>query len=167
MTTKELKEMVFPYQDKLYRFAYSMVGNSFEAEDIVQEVLIKVWSKKDQFFNVENKEAWCMTITRNLAIDKIRSRKGTTHDIEGFFHLSDNAMSPAESVESDDMMSHLKKIIDRLPSLQRNLVHLRDIEGFSYKEISEITGESIDKVKINLHRARKYLREQLENAQTC
>lgn len=163
MTTKELKEMVLPYQDKLYRFALSIVGNVFEAEDIVQEVLIKIWKKKDHFIQVENKEAWCMTITRNLAIDKIRARKMVIDDIDGYFHISDQSMSPAESLESEDMMDHLREIIGKLPPFQKNLIHLRDIEGYSYKEISEITGESIDKVKITLHRARKTLREQIES----
>ena len=155
--------MVLPFQDKLYRFALSIVGNTFEAEDIVQEVLIKIWKKKDTFLQLENKEAWCMTVTRNLAIDKTRSRKYKTEDISGHFSISDNSSTPAQLTEFNDTMRIIKGYIEQLPDSQKEVIHLRDIEGFTYNEISEITGMPLERVKVNLHRARKTLRERIVN----
>ena len=161
MQPKDLSKMVLPFQDKLYRFALSIVGNTFEAEDIVQEVLIKIWKKKDTFLQLENKEAWCMTVTRNLAIDKTRTRKYKTEDISGHYSISDSASTPAQITEFNDTMSIIKGYIEQLPDAQKEVIHLRDIEGFTYNEISEITGMPIERVKVNLHRARKVLRKKI------
>ncbi|HRO74432.1 MAG TPA: sigma factor, partial [Saprospiraceae bacterium] len=69
------KILDLPFKDKVYRLALGIVGNTYDAEDIIQELLIKIWNRIDQYTDIENKEAWCMTVTRNLAIDKVRSRK--------------------------------------------------------------------------------------------
>ena len=163
MQPKELSKMVIPFQDKLYRFALSIVGNTFEAEDVVQEVLIKIWKKKDSFIQIENKEAWCMTVTRNLAIDKRRRRKAIHEDVTTHYSISDNASNPEQVAEFNDTMSIIKSYIEKLPEGQKEVIHLRDIEGFTYKEISGISGLSVERVKVNLHRARKTLREQIKN----
>ena len=163
MQPKELSKMVIPFQDKLYRFALSIVGNTFEAEDVVQEVLIKIWKKKDSFIQIENKEAWCMTVTRNLAIDKRRGRKAIHEDVTTHYSISDNASNPEQVAEFNDTMSIIKSYIEKLPEGQKEVIHLRDIEGFSYKEISSISGLSVERVKVNLHRARKTLREQIKS----
>jgi RNA polymerase sigma-70 factor (ECF subfamily) len=160
---QEIEKMVLPFKDKLYRFALSIVGNTFEAEDVVQEVLIKVWKKKEDFIQIENKEAWCMTVTRNLAIDKRRSRRVIHDDITNHYELSDRNSNPAQITEFNDTMSRIKKIMDRLPEDQKEIIHLRDIEGCTYKEIAEITGITVERVKVNLHRARKALRSQIVN----
>lgn len=161
MQINEFMELVTPYKDKLYRFALRIVGDRFEAEDVVQEVLIKIWKKKDHFLTITNQEAWCMTLTRNLAIDKTRARKVQTSDIDGFFHLKDNTATPDNALESSDTMKEIKGIINTLPDKQSEVLHLRDIEGFSYQEISDITGLKVDQVKVYLHRARTTLRQKL------
>jgi len=147
-------DLVLPYKDKLYRFAKSMVGNSFDAEDIIQEVLVKIWKKKDQFVEIDNKEAWCMTVTRNLSIDKIRSKKNKgTSNIDDYYHI----------LEQKDALNRVMAMLNELPDNQRSVMHLRDVEGYTYKEISDMTGLTVDQVKVNLHRARKTLRSRLTN----
>ncbi len=162
MQMNQFMELVLPYKDKLFRFAFRILGDRFEAEDVVQEVLIKIWKKKDQFLGITNKEAWCMTLTRNLAIDKTRARKKVkTSDIDGYFHIKDKTMTPDRATESSDTMIQIRKVINELPVKQRDVLHLRDVEGFTYQEISDITGLKVDQVKVYLHRARKILREKL------
>jgi len=162
MQIKEVMDLVLPYKDKLYRFAKSMVGNSFDAEDVIQEVLVRIWKKKDQFVEIDNKEAWCMTVTRNLSIDKIRSRKNKgTSNIDDYYHISDTNASPAVALEQKDALSRVMQMLNELPENQRSVMHLRDVEGYTYKEISEMTDLSVDQVKVNLHRARKTLRSRL------
>lgn len=155
-------DITLPYKDKLYRFALSIVGNAYDAEDILQEVLIKIWKRWDHFSTMENKEAWAMTVTRNMSIDKLRAgkRKRTT-DLDNFYHLSDDGPTPDRALQSSDTMTQIIEIINELPTVQKDVVHLRDIEGYTYREISEILGVSIDQVKVNLHRARKILKERL------
>lgn len=164
MQIKEVMDLVLPYKDKLYRFAKSMVGNSFDAEDIIQEVLVKIWKKKDQFVEIDNKEAWCMTVTRNLSIDKIRSKKNKgTSNIDDYYHISDSNATPAVALEQKDALNRVMAMLNELPDNQRSVMHLRDVEGYTYKEISDMTGLTVDQVKVNLHRARKTLRSRLTN----
>lgn len=161
MHTEQIMNLVLPFKNKLYRFALRILGDTFEAEDVVQEVLIKIWKKKDRFMEIDNKEAWCMTLTRNLAIDKTRAKKLKTNDIDDYFHIKDHSSTPDRAMESSDTMNQIRAIINELPDKQKSVIHLRDIEGYSYKEISEITGLKIDQVKVYLHRGRITLRSRL------
>lgn len=163
MQIRETMDLVLPYKDKLFRYAFRIVGDIMEAEDVVQEVLIKIWKKKEHFISLDNKEAWCMTLTKNLAIDKTRSKHRRIESIDGHYDLKANDHSPHASTQTLDSLGHIKKMMDQLPTNQKEAIHLRDIEGLTYKEISQITGQSEDQVKVNLHRGRKFLRTQLEN----
>ena len=91
MSKENMNQLDLPFKDKLYRFALKYVSNSFDAEDIIQDLMIKIWKRMDQYTDIENKEAWCMTVTRNLAIDRIRRRKkDAIKDISDYHHLSNN-----------------------------------------------------------------------------
>ena len=157
----EMLEAVIPIKDKLYRYALNIVGNEMAAEDVIQELFLKIWNKKNEIQAIENKEASCMTVTRNLALDQLRKNKHKMESVENHFSLADDTMDPAERTQSNDLMKIIRKAMNELPDDQQKVIHLRDIEGYSYKEISEATDLSIEKVKVYLHRARITLREKL------
>jgi RNA polymerase sigma-70 factor (ECF subfamily) len=161
MQGNDIVNLVTPFKDKLFRLALRIVGSVQEAEDVIQEVLVKVWKKKEVFLDLDNKEAWCMTVTRNLCIDKIRARKMRTTDVTEHYNIRDKTLTPAQEVVSNDRMSQILELINALPEKQKTVVQLRDIEGYSYKEISEITTLKLDQVKVYLHRARITLRAQI------
>ena len=162
MQTREIIEILTPYKNKMYRYAMSIVNDSFLAEDVVQEAIIKIWEKKEQFAEIENKEAWAITIVRNLAIDKVRMRKKKeTTDIEEVFHISDNDPTPDVQMEQSDAIKRVNEIMADLPEMQREIITLRDIEGYTYQEIGDIMELTVDQVKVYLFRARKTLREKL------
>jgi len=156
-------EQVFPIRHKLYRFALRITGNIHEAEDVVQEVLEKVWkSSTDQSAAVQNWEAWCMTLTRNRSLDKTRSQGlRRTASLDGVQEYRTDAATPAQYAESSDSIAQVKRLIQALPEKQRLVMHLRDIEELTYEEIATTLQITLDQVKINLHRARKAVREQL------
>lgn len=156
-----MKSLELPFKNKLYRFALSIVGNSFDAEDVVQDLMVKIWKRQEEFELIENKEAWCMTVTRNLSIDKTRSRKSEIRDINDFHHLSDKDATPDRQVEQSEQLSSIMKLVDQLPEKQKMIIHLRDVEGYSYQEIADMTETTMEFVKVSLHRARKTLKEQL------
>lgn len=165
MQMRELVHMITPFQQKLYRYALRIVGDHMEAEDVIQELLIKIWKKKDQFLQIDNKEAWCMTLTRNMSIDKTRKKKKhRASNIEDFYFIKDSSATPYQSIESQDNMSRLQSIISGLTEKQQTVIHLRDVEGYSYKEISDITGYTVDQIKVYLHRARMILRKQINRS---
>ena len=156
-------QAVMPIKDKLYRYAFRILGNQMAAEDVVQEVFIKVWNRREEVKEIDNKEAWCMTVTRNLALDKLRKKKYAHEPVEEHYAIKDSTMDPAQQVQSNNIMTLIKEAINALPNDQKQVVHLRDVEGYKYKEIAEITGLTIEKVKVYLHRARLTLRKQLSN----
>ena len=165
MSLEAFKTRVLPVKNKLYRFAYRLLGDDSEAQDVVQEVLIKVWDRREQMDELENMEAWCMRITRNLSYDKLKSRtRRRTETLDKGYDISSPAEnSPDRRTEQKDMMRMIRKFMNDLPEKQRHVMQLRDVEGYSYKEISEILDMDLSQVKVNLFRARKKIRENLVN----
>lgn len=151
-------------KQKLYRFALRFVDNSADAEDVVQEVFIRIWNMRDQMQDIQNWEAWCMRITRNLSLDKIRMvQRRHTYPLESSLHVSLKDERPDEQVEQQESTQRIGRLIATLPEKQRRIIHLRDVEGYSYNEISEILEIDLNQVKVNLFRARNAVREKLIN----
>ncbi|MEM6362320.1 MAG: RNA polymerase sigma factor [Bacteroidota bacterium] len=165
MSLEAFKTKVLPVKDKLYRFALKLVKSEPEAQDIVQEVLIKVWDKRNEMDEVENMEAWCMRVTRNLSLDKLKSKHASkTSGMEEDFEISQGEkVTPYRSTEMKDTMENIGNLISSLPDKQKQVIQLRDVEGFSYKEIGDIMEIDMNQVKVNLFRARKAVRENLLN----
>jgi len=155
MNLEAFQNRVLPAKNKLFRFAFKMLANEDEAKDVVQEVLIKVWNGREQMDQVQNWEAWCMRITKNLSLDRIRAirRRGTDPIQEGF-DVRNETLSPHETTEIKESMARINQMIAALPEKQRQVIHLRDIEGYSYNEICEILELDMNQVKVNLFRAR-------------
>ncbi|MFZ6011512.1 MAG: RNA polymerase sigma factor [Bacteroidota bacterium] len=162
MNLESFQNRVLPAKNKLFRFALKFLGNEEEAKDVVQEVLIKVWNGREQMEQVQNWEAWCMRITKNLSLDRIRSlTRKQTQPIEETFDVRQEALTPHESTEVHESMQRITQMIAALPEKQRQVMHLRDVEGYSYNEICEILELDMNQVKVNLFRARNSVREKL------
>jgi len=161
MMLEHFKSEILPLKNKLFRFANSILGDTELAKDVVQETLIKVWEKREAFELIKNLEAWCMTITRNYALDKLRSKHHSTKPLKFDYEQEYDGPSPYFLTELSNTMQSVDLIISRLPIKQRESFQLRDIEGLSYQEISEVTGYNINDVKVNIFRARKTIRTSL------
>lgn len=166
MSLQTFNDQVLPLRDKLYRFSLRIVGNTQDAEDVVQEVMVRVWKKKEDWKQWSNIEAMCMTITRNLSIDKMRSKHKRVTDMPDHYDEPSDDATPDEITASNDMMSQIRTMMDELPEKQRSIIQLRDIEGYAYKEIAEILEIPLNQVKINLHRARLFLKEKIVKAKS-
>jgi RNA polymerase sigma factor (sigma-70 family) len=169
MTWALFHENIFPIRHKLFRFALRITGNTHEAEDVVQEVLEKVWkSSTDQSSAVQNWEAWCMTLTRNRSLDKTRSRsQRRTASLDSLADRQSDGISPVRSAEVRDLADLARRIMNELPEKQRLVMHLRDVEEMTYEEIADTLQITLDQVKINLHRARKTVRSRLVEREKC
>lgn len=162
MNHQDFKTKILPIKNRLFRFALGIVGQAAEAEDVVQEVFIKLWNNRQQMASISNVEAWCITATKNLSIDKLRSKHQRMVPMAAGFDLSDGSSTPYEAVVSQDVFDRVRNLMSRLPEKQRDIMQLRDIEGLSYQEIAETLGVPMDQVKVYLFRARKAVREGLE-----
>ncbi len=158
MTTKEFKINLLPLKNKLFRMSLNLLNNRDDAEDAVQEVYIKIWKMQHKINSVKNTEAFMMTVARNHCLDKLKSKR------ERFISLNDNIINNVNSASSDaneqtELVDKVKHVIKQLPEQQRTIVHLRDIEGYDYDEIGEITGWDLNYLRVNLSRGRKKIKE--------
>ena len=162
MDLEAFQNRVLPAKNKLFRFALRMLGNDDDAKDVVQEVFIRVWNGREQMDQIQNMEAWCMRITKNLSLDRLRAiqRKGTD-SLENSYHIQHTDTTPDVKTELGESMQHVSQLIAALPEKQRQVIHLRDVEGYTYNEICDILELDMNQVKVNLFRARNSVREKL------
>ncbi len=158
MEITEYKELILPMKDKLYRFARQLTQHDGEAQDIVQEVFIRLWERRSVLKRYRHPEALAMVITKNLSLDFLKMKRSQVVDLEEAKYSVD-ADSPEKRMELRDAGEIIKNIFSFLPQQQRMVIHLRDVEEMEFDEIAEITGMSVNSIRVNLSRARKAVRE--------
>ncbi len=147
-----------PLKHKLFRLANRLLSNGQEAEDTVQEIYLKMWNMRNELEKYDNHEGLMMTMTRNLCLDKLKSKKNKYPGINAHYK-SENTPGPHEQTELKDTVERVKQVIQMLPEQQKTIVHLRDVEGYELEEIVTVTGFSLNYVRVNLSRGRKKVRE--------
>ena len=152
---------VLPLKNELFRLALRITLNRAEAEDVVQETMIKVWNRREQWDEIESIEAFCLTICRNISIDKMKKAENQNQSMEEEHDAPDRsyASNPEEQAVQRDRIELIRRLINNLPEKQRSAMQLRDLEGKSYKEIAEIMAISEEQVKINIYRARQTIKQ--------
>ncbi len=153
---------VLPLKNKLYRLALRITLDHAEAEDVVQETMIKVWNRREQWEQIESMEAFCMTICRNIALDKNRRAGRDNESLEqgGYeAQTTDAAFDPEQQTVLNDRLKIVRQIVNSLPEKQRSVMLLRETEGKSYKEIAAILGITEEQVKVNIFRARQTIKQ--------
>ena len=156
---------VLPLKNALYRLALRITLNTAEAEDIVQDTLIKVWDKRDGWDDIESIEAFSMTICRNLALDRIKKAENQKGSLDAIsFEAPDATSNPYEQMIQKDRIELIKKLVDSLPERQRSCMQLRDFEGKPYREIATILGITEEQVKVNIFRARQAIKTKFKEA---
>ena len=161
------RDDVLPLKNELFRLALRITLNPAEAEDVVQETMIKVWNRRDKWDEIESIEAFCLTICRNIALDKTRKMENQNASLEDGHDALDSsyASNPEEQAMQQDRIQLVRRLINDLPEKQRSVMQLRDFEGKSYKEIAQIMAISEEQVKINIFRARQTIRQKFEQTE--
>ena len=154
---------VLPLKNKLFRLALRITLNREEAEDVVQDTLMKVWNSRDKWQQLESIEAYSLTIARNLSLDRIKKMDNNNSSLEEEqIERRDHASTPSERMIQKDKLDIVRKIIDELPEKQRSCLQLRDIEGKAYKEIADILSITEEQVKVNIFRARQTVKQRFQ-----
>lgn len=154
---------LLPLKNKLFRLALRITLDSAEAEDVTSDTLIKVWNKREELRGVESIEAYCMTVCRNLALDRHEKKEAQNLSLEvNEIDAADNSFTPDEQLERDEKLRKVHELFNQLPERQRTIMQLRDIEEKSYREIATIMGVSEEVVKVTLFRARQAIRKQYD-----
>lgn len=138
MDANDFKKQFLPYQRRLYRAAFLLMGNAQDAEDIVQEAYLKLWKRRNELPpNIINMEAYCITLIKNLCYDTLRAS-----------HLDEDGRPPeelniandtnvADEIDTRDEANQVMKLIDGLPQQQRQVILMRDVDDRPYEEIEE------------------------------
>jgi len=150
---------ILPLKDKLFRVALRITFDRAEAEDVVQDTMIRVWNKRDEWSQLESIEAYCLTVCRNLAIDRSQKKEAQNLELTPELEQTVIASGPYDQLVNEERMKLIHQLISELPEKQRVIMQLRDIEGESYKEISNVLQLTEDQVKVNLFRARQKIKQ--------
>lgn len=167
-------KVVLKHKDKLFNLCYWFLGDYHEANDAAQETFIKVYRSLKKFKFESTFSTWLYRIAVNTCKNRLKSsdyrqRKkmvrfdnpGASEGSNPFIEIGDESRSPMIELEKKERLMLIKKAINSLPTEQKTVVALRDIEGLSYDEIVNITGFNLGTVKSRLARARLDLRKKL------
>jgi RNA polymerase sigma-70 factor (ECF subfamily) len=161
MFARDFKTEVLPISNKLLRFAFQILQNEEEAKDVLQDVFLKLWQKRDELDKIDNLEAFAYRMMRNRCLDQIRSRRTVSIDSLTKAKLPKEESSEVDLLDVANSVDLVKRIISELPDLQRTIIHLRDIEQLEYEEIAETTQLNVNAIRVNLSRARKKVRDEI------
>lgn len=162
MDLQEFKIKVFPLKNRLFRLSKQILGDHEDAQDMVQEVFIKLWNRREKLDEYKSVEALAVVMTRNMCLDKIKAKKYPVENLENLkADISDSGTE--NNHDLTDVVNRIRKIIGTLPEQQRTIMHMRDIEGYDHQEIAGIMEMNENAVRVNLSRARKKVREIMIN----
>lgn len=156
MNQQTFKTTVFILKDKLFRFATSLLVSKDEAQDVVQEVMLKLWQNKDRLHLYNNIEAFAVKCIKNECLNRLKH-----------FQITENYKTNYTAKElylntTNNLEEIIVAMIHQLPEKQRMVMHLKDVEEYQISEISEILDMENNAVRANLMRARQKIRLQLE-----
>ncbi len=152
MTVKEYNTCVDNYSDNIYRFVLKNSKDTERAKDIVQDTFEKVW-KNHQNISYAKAKSYLFSTAYHTLIDSIRRDKYKA----SWDNADDNSYFTNESYSDINEVLHVA--LDKMPPDQKNVILLRDYEGYTYKEIAEITGLNESQVKVYIFRGRKFLKD--------
>ncbi len=170
---RAFQELVSRYQTRLLNFIYRTIGDREKAEDLVQEVFIRVYRHIGRFDRSKKFSTWIYTIASNLAKNELRNRsrnplvlfqaiKKTSQEDDRPLQFEDSASRPDDLYRKRHLRELVEESVAKLPAHHREVFVLRELEGKSYEEIAEITATNLGTVKSRLNRARTSFADLIE-----
>lgn len=161
MNNISFRNDVLPFKNVLFRLAMRITLNREDAEDVVQDTLIRVWNRRDEWDEIDSMEAFCMTVCRNLSLDRIKKAGRNADSLEqAETDTADKSgTDPYERILQKDRFETVRRLVNALPEKQRTCIQLRDFEGKSYKDIANVMNITEEQVKVNIFRARRTIKQ--------
>ena len=159
MEVSEFKRLFLPCSNKLYLVAWRLTHNRQEAEDLVQETMLKLWTQRNKLHELKNSEAFSVRTLHNIFIDQNRKKHlAETDSPPEEMTLKANECDASEMMQQKETGIIVTRLIAKLPKQQRDIITLKDIDDFSYEEIAQQTELSMINIRVHLSRARKQIR---------
>ena len=161
MNKKEFKHKIFSLSEQLFPMVSRMLGDATKAEDAIQEIMMKLWIKRKKLGQHPNISGFVFLTARNYCIDVIRKKKLHIQDVPFQLEIAmaDNGL---EQLEWRELNTIIRKNLKNLPKQQREVLLMRDLDGYEFTEIAAATELKIEHVRVLLSRARKQLSSILE-----
>ncbi|MEJ2061073.1 MAG: RNA polymerase sigma factor [Gammaproteobacteria bacterium] len=166
--TRRFEALLVPHLEHLYRLAYRWCGNREDAEDLVQELVIKLYPRLDELERLERARTWLARVLYNLYVDEVRRRQrsplvqAVAESEAVLSELSCDRPEPGLLAEGDELQMRLLQALRGINPDQRVVVTLHDVEGYTLEEIEQIIDTPLGTLKSRLHRARRALRDALD-----
>jgi RNA polymerase sigma-70 factor (ECF subfamily) len=163
MDAREFKQRYMPFHRRLYRVGYHLTGNAQDAEDLLQDMYLKLWQKREDLKEEADMQAYLVTMMKNLFIDQRRHKRiDASEDIEAHASPPDER-SLDEQIGSRDEVQQVEGLIRQLSERDAKIIQMHLIEDRSYEEIESDTGLSQGNIRIIVMRAKKKLKQQFLN----
>ncbi len=161
----KFEELVGPHLEHLYRVAYRFCGTRDDAEDLVQDLIIKLYATRKELETVEQLRPWLARALYNLYVDNIRRYQRSPimqvppNEEHLLAEITDTANTPDQDHERRQKLQQLQRMFDQLSDEHRTILTLHDMEGYNLPELEKIMGIPVGTLKSRLHRARERLRD--------
>ncbi len=161
MTAEEFKNNVIPFSRKLYPMIFRILKNEEETRDALQDLMLKLWNKRDYLEGCTNQSAYIVTMAKNQSFDLLKKRRPLRIGEKEEYKIA-NLEDGGVHHETLEKYKHVQKTIEKLPEKYRRVIQLRDIDGFSFEEINEMTGFEVPYLRVILSRARLKVKQEVE-----
>ncbi len=164
MTIEEFTSSFYSLRSKVESYANKLLNKRVEAEDVAQDVMLKIWQSGLDLSTIKNPEAYCIQMTKHLSLDRLKAKNFQWSPIPDQLSQRAAADNPEVATDGSQFLEMLELALKELPPIQRKLFEYREIEGLTYEEMAQKEDLSLSSVKVYLHRARTTLRTALINA---
>lgn len=161
MTTEEFKNRVIPFSAKLYPMLFRILKNKEETRDALQELMLRLWNKKEELDRCANQSAYIITAAKNYSFDLLKKKRPETMDEKQEYRLL-NLEADGADLDSIERYQRVRQVINNLPEKYKTVIQLRDIDGFSFNEMKEITGYEVANLRVILSRARQKVKQEIK-----
>ena len=161
MTTEDFKNTVIPYSRKLYPMLFRILKDEEETRDALQDLMVKLWNRRNDLLKCSNQSAYIITMAKNHSFDLLK-KKRPLRISENDEHKLLNLETEEAGIETVERFNNVKKAIEQLPEKYRQVIQFRDIDGFEFEEIHEMTGYEVPYLRVILSRARQRVKDEVE-----
>ena len=160
MTAEQFKQDILPWSRKLYPMVKRLLKNEVDVQDALQDILIKLWNKRENIQQYEKPEAYVLTMCRNHCLDVLKKKRDQLVDAAEDYRLM-NLPQQGVSHEAREKLAIVHQVIEQLPNKYREVIQYREIDGLGFDEIKQMTGFEVPHLRVILSRARVMIKEEI------
>jgi RNA polymerase sigma-70 factor (ECF subfamily) len=157
MNQEQFKRVIVPLRNRLIACSRHFTDNIDDAEDVTQEVFLKLWFMRNKLDDCKDIPALAFTMAKHLSLNMVKHKKFECKELDEHWRSED--LNPLQELENKDEVEKMLIFIDKLPDLQQSILRMKHIEGLETEEIASLSGCNIEAVRMNLSRARKKIRD--------